>query len=146
VPQIGRLELAIGFNNIEQVFKADKVLKEAEVIKFKQGEEKTLKFHLDKRNFSQILSLFPLLKSEEFKTLLPRESESKEDYFEVIDFALEKGSYLVKNTTIKMAITVNGKIIKQTGGWEQNNTVYFNIPLERLLFLDPPLDLLVQFQ
>jgi len=146
LPSIGRLELEIGFQNIEQIFTADKVLAQAEVVKYVQGSTKTLSFHLDKNNFTQILSLFPLFQTEEFKTLLPREAESKEDYFDMLDFALDDGAELLKNTTIKFSVTVNGRIIKQSGGYQQNNTIYFSLALERLLFLSTPIDFSIQFQ
>jgi len=146
LPSIGWLELEIGFQNIEQIFTADKVLAQAEVVKYVQGSTKTLSFHLDKNNFTQILSLFPLFQTEEFKTLLPREAESKEDYFDMLDFALDDGAELLKNTTIKFSVTVNGRIIKQSGGYQQNNTIYFSLALERLLFLSTPIDFSIQFQ
>jgi hypothetical protein len=138
--------LGISFQNIKQIFTADKVLAQAEIVKFVQGNPKILSFHLDKHNFSQILSLFPLFQTEEFKTLLPQEGESKEDYFDMLDFALDDGAALLKNTTIKLSVTVNGRIIKQSGGFIKSNTVYFSLALERILFLSSPIDFSVQFQ
>jgi hypothetical protein len=146
IPSTGRLELGISFQNIEQIFTADKVLAQTKVVTYVQGNIKTLSFHLDKNNFAQILTLFPLFQTEEFKTLLPRENESKEDYFDMIDFALDDGAELVKNTTIKLTVSVNGNIITQSGGRQQNNTVHFSLPLERLLFLSTPVDYFIKFQ
>ncbi|MBN1797019.1 MAG: hypothetical protein JW822_00460 [Spirochaetales bacterium] len=146
VSSIGRLELGISFQNIKQIFAADKVLAQTEIVKFVQGNTKILSFHLDKHNFSQILTLFPLFQTKEFKTLLPQEGESKEDYFDMLDFALDDGAALLKNTTVKFTVTVNGRIIKQSGGVKQNNTVYYSLALERILFLSSPTDYSIHFQ
>jgi hypothetical protein len=146
VPKTGRLELSLRFRDIKKIFTADKALAQAQVVRYVPGSTNTLTFHLDTKNFKQVFGLFPLLGSQEFKTLLPREGESKEDYFDVLNFALDNGSALVKNTVITLAIQVNGTVISQSGGEQKGNTVYFSLPLERVLFPEPPLELSLQFK
>jgi hypothetical protein len=146
VPEKGKLELELYFRDIKRIFSSDKILSKAQVVNFVPGTTNTLHFHLDRENFTQILGLFPLLQTKEFKTLLPRESESKEDYFDVIDFALDDGAALVKNTVIRFDISVNGTVVSQTGGYRNGNTVSYSLPLERILFPDTPIEFSLQFK
>ncbi len=146
VPKKGRLELALRFRDIKKIFTADKALAQAQVVRYVTGSTNTLTFHLDTHNSKQVFGLFPLLGSQEFKTLLPREGENKEDYFDVLNFALDGGATLVKNTLIRLSVHVNGTIVSQKGGEQKGNAVYFPLPLERVLFPEPPLEFSLHFK
>jgi len=147
-PNQDRLELDFNFQNIEDIFRTDKVLSSTQVITFKHNKNnKIVHLHLDKENFNQLFSIFPFLEEEIIKSLLPYPKQTKKDYLETIDFAIyDEGAYLVRQSNIRVAITVHGQIIEQKGGIIYGNTVVFNIPLERILYPDPAIDYFIVFR
>ncbi len=115
----------------------------------------TIRFHLDRENLQALTSLPPLRDNPLLLALIPkgtsRVTEAQE--LELLEYAFgdysPKGSTVgavVRASTIRVTLTVEGRIVSQLGGSVQGNTVVFTLPLLRLLTLEQPIDYEVTFQ
>jgi hypothetical protein len=147
-PAPERLEMELSFRSIEKLFAAPD--KPQSILTLRKGAEgTTLRAHLDRKNFSQLLELAPFLKNPLFEGLGPQENDdaTEAEYLELIDLALgEGGSAALKASTIETTITVKGKVVAQTGGAPVAGGVVFRIPLLRVLLLDKALDYSLTFK
>jgi hypothetical protein len=147
-PSPDRLEMELGFRSIEKLFAAPD--KPQTILTLKKGPEgTTLRAHLDRKNFSQLLELAPFLKNPLFEGLGPQENDdtTEAEYLELIDLALgEGGSTALKASVIETTILVKGKVVAQTGGSVVSGGVVFRIPLLRVLLLNKPLDYSLTFK
>ena len=147
-PSPDRLEMELEFRSIEKLFAAPE--KPQTILTLKQGPDgTTLRAHLDRKNFSQLLELAPFLKNPLFEGLGPQENDNttEAEYLELIDLALgEGGSTALKASVIETTIAVKGKVVAQTGGSTVPGGVVFRIPLLRVLLLDKPLDYSLTFK
>ncbi len=147
-PSPDRLEMELGFRSIEKLFAAPE--KPQTILTLKKGPDgTTLRAHLDRKNFSQLLELAPFLKNPLFEGLGPQENDdtTEAEYLELIDLALgEGGSVALKASTIDTTILVKGQVVAQTGGTPVNGGVLFRIPLLRVLLLNKPLDYSLTFK
>jgi len=57
----------------------------------------------------------------------------------------DSGPAALKASAIDIEVTVDGKVLGQTGGVQKGNTVDFHIPLVQLLLLPKPLDYSITF-
>jgi len=147
-PSPERLEMELAFRSIEKLFAAPEKPQTILTLK-KAAEDTTLRAHLDRKNFSQLLELAPFLKNPLFEGLGPQENDdaTEAEYLELIDLALgEGGSAALKSSVIETTIAVRGKIISQSGGTPIAGGVVFRIPLLRVLLLDKPLDYSLTFK
>jgi hypothetical protein len=147
-PSPDRLEMELAFGSIEKLFAAPD--KPQTILTLKKGPNgTTLRAHLDRKNFSQLLELAPFLKNPLFEGLGPQENDdtTEAEYLELIDLALgEGGSAALKASVIETTILVKGQVVAQTGGSVVNGGVVFRIPLLRVLLLNKPLDYSLTFK
>jgi len=147
-PSPERLEMELAFQSIEKLFAAPGKPQTILTLK-KSPEGTTLRAHLDRKNFSQLLELAPFLKNPLFEGLGPQENDdaTEAEYLELIDLALgEGGSTALKASLIETTVAVKGKVVAQTGGTAVPGGVVFRIPLLRVLLLDKPLDYSLTFK
>ncbi len=144
------LEGTFEFLDIEDVFKAEARLTQAGVMSFSEKNGvKTVQLHLDKENFKQIASLLPGQGSSLIDVFGPLENEdtTEEEYLEMLEFMLgEEGPRGVQASLIELRVKVKGKVLAQTGGEIDGNSVVFKIPLLKVLLLDQPLDYSITFK
>ena len=144
------LEGEFTFSNIEDVFKSEVRLSEAGVISFaKNNGVSTVRLHLNKDSFKQISSFLPGKENALIDVFGPAENEdtSESDYLEMLEFMLgDKGPAGVKASFIELRVKVKGKILSQSGGKIEGNSVLFRIPLLQVLLLDRPLDYSIAFE
>jgi hypothetical protein len=147
-PSPERLEMELDFRSIEKLFSAPEKPQTILTLK-KAAEGTTLRAHLDRKNFSQLLELAPFLKNPLFEGLGPQENDdaTEAEYLELIDLALgEGGAAALKASVIETTIAVKGKVLAQTGGSAVPGGVVFRIPLLRVLLLDKSLDYSLTFK
>jgi hypothetical protein len=141
-PSPERLDMELAFDSVEKLFAAAD--KPQTILNLKQGAQgTTLRAHLDRKNFPQLLELAPFLKNPLFEGLGPQENDNttEAEYLELIDLALGKGgAAALKASFIDTTILVKGRVVAQTGGTPVPGGVAFRIPLLRVLLLDKPLD------
>jgi len=147
-PSPERLEMDLAFTSVEKLFAGEG--KNQTILTFSQaGGTSTLKAHLDRKNFPQLLELAPFLKNPVFEGLGPQVNDdaTEAEYLELIDLALgDGGAAALKASYIETTITVKGKVVAQTGGTPTAGGVVFRIPLLRVLLLDKPLDYSLSFK
>jgi hypothetical protein len=149
-PTADSLDLEIAYTSLQNVFAQNDTLKSAGAIVYSESAgQKTVKLHLDRSNYTQLSSLFPLLKDPVLAGLGPQVNDtiSDDDYLSMIKFTIgDDGPTLVKKSFITLTIAPEGAIVSQTGGTVTGGAVVFRIPLLRLLVLDKPLDFSVTFK
>jgi hypothetical protein len=144
------LEMDIAFRSIEKVFAREEKLKQAGIVSFaKAADGYSVRFHLDRANFDQVLEFLPFLKNPLFEGLAPQEGDvtTEAEYLEMIDLALgEGGSRTLKASAIETRVTVKGTLVSQQGGTVSGGVVAYKVPLLRVLLLDKPLDYSILFR
>jgi len=147
-PSPERLDMDLAFVSVEKLFAAAD--KPQTILTLKQDAQgTTLRAHLDRKNFSQLLELAPFLKNPLFEGLGPQENDNttEAEYLELIDLALgQGGAAALKASFIETTILVKGQVVAQTGGKPVAGGVLFRIPLLRILLLDKPLDYSVTYK
>jgi hypothetical protein len=147
-PSPERLDMELAFTSVEKLFAAAD--KPQTILSLKQGAQgATLRAHLDRKNFSQLLELAPFLKNPLFEGLGPQENDNttEAEYLELIDLALgDGGAAALKASSIETTIAVKGKVVAQSGGTPVTGGVVFRIPLLRVLLLDKALDYSLTFK
>ncbi len=142
-PDPATLEMELDFRSIEEVFSSEQELQESGVIRFERvSQGYSVRFHLDRKNFSSIMKFMPALQNPLFEGLGPQENDdtTEEEYLELMDLALgDGGADSVRNSYIETKVTVRGTLVSQTGGKISPGGVTFTIPLIRVLLLDKPL-------
>ncbi len=148
-PTPNSLDLEIGYTSLADVFAGEKTLKGSGALVYSEaGGTKTVRMHLDRSNYTQLASLFPLLNDPTVAGMGPQVNDTITDaeYLDMIGFTLgDDGPPLLKKSFIALTIDPEGQIISQQGGTIIGGTVTFRIPLLRLLVLDKPLDYSVTF-
>jgi hypothetical protein len=149
-PSSDVLDIELSYRSVRDVFADDRTLTSTGVVVYSEsGGVKTLKFHLDKSNFSRLSTLFPALSDPVFAGMGPQPNDevSEEEYLQMIEFSLgAEGPALMKRSYVTLTIRPEGSIVSQTGGRVSGDSVVFKIPLLRVLVLDKPLDYSVSFK
>ncbi len=149
-PNPATLEMSLSFLSIEEVFSSEQELQESGVIRFERvSQGYSVRFHLDRKNFSSIMKFMPALQNPLFEGLGPQENDdtTEEEYLELMDLALgDGGADSVRDTYIETKVTVRGTLVSQSGGKISPGGVTFTIPLIRVLLLDKPLDYSLVFK
>jgi hypothetical protein len=144
------LEMDIAFRSIERVFAREEKLQQAGIVSFaKVAQGYSVRFHLDRSNFGQVLEFLPFLQSPLFEGLAPQEGDdmTESEYLEMIELALgEEGAKSLKASTIETRVAVKGTLVSQEGGTVSGGVVTYRIPLLRVLLLDKPLDYSIVFR
>jgi hypothetical protein len=147
------LELNLAFKNIDDLVRGQKELTDTGIVTFRNDAgTRTLRFHLDQKNFAKIAALVPSSDGST-ETILgvfgPQQgvTVTEAEYLETMAFTLgDPGPQGIKDSSITAAVTVNGKLVSQKGGTVKGNTVTFQIPLLKLLILNEPLDYEIVFK
>jgi len=153
VPGPQELRIRLGFSSLDALVRGEQKLAESGIVTFRNdGGQRTLRLHLDRKNYAAIASIMP---SEDGSTETimsvfgPQEgvSVTEAEYLETMEFTLgEEGPEALKKSAVEIAVTVNGTLVSQKGGTVKGNTVTFRIPLLKVLMLDEPLDYEVVFR
>lgn len=149
-PDPATLEMDLSFRSIEEVFSGEQELQASGVIRFERvSQGYSVRFHLDRKNFSSIMKFMPALQNPLFEGLGPQENDdtTEAEYLELMDLALGGGGAdSVRNSYIETKVTVRGTLVSQSGGKISPGGVTFTIPLIRVLLLDRPLDYSLVFK
>ena len=146
----GGLEGYFTFENISDVFAAQEELTEAGIISLtSSGRNKIMRVRLNKGNYSQISTLFPVVDNPLFEMFGPQEGEdiTEGEYVEMVELAFGEASARgLKRSFIELKVTIEGTVVAQTGGRIQGRSVIFKIPLIKVLLLNEPLEYTVVFR
>ncbi len=142
----GELSLSLSFSDIAVFTVPGDIWPAGSPLSYTDGPKKTLRLRLDKSVMNRILTAFFNFKATELETFLPRDGESQTEYEGNLDFALEGGALLFRNSRITFQITVDGTILEHNGTLKGKNTVTFSVPLGSVLFLDKPVEYFILFQ
>jgi hypothetical protein len=153
IPRPEELQIRLGFKSIDELARGQKELTETGIVSFRNdGGTRTLKLHLDQKNFAKLSSLLPSSDGSS-ETILsvfgPQEgvSVTEAEYLETMEFTLgEEGPAALTASFIDLAVAVNGTLVSQKGGTTKGNTVSFRIPLLKVLILNEPLDYEIVFK
>ncbi|UCF98570.1 MAG: hypothetical protein JSV89_03305 [Spirochaetaceae bacterium] len=149
-PTPDTLNMKLQFTSIEEVFASEQELQQSGIIRFeKVSQGFSVRFHLDRKNFSAVMTFIPALQNPLFEGLGPQENDdtTEEEYYELMDLALgEGGADSVRNAYIETKVTVRGNLVSQSGGKITADGVIFTVPLIRVLLLDKPLDYSLVFK
>ena len=141
----GTLSLALSFADVSVFARPGELWPDGSPFSFTQDARKTLRLRLDKAVMYRVITSFFNFKSSELEVFLPRENESRREYEDNLDFALDGGAALFRNSTITFQVTVPGAIQSHNGKLQGTNTVQFSVPLGTLLFLDKPVEYYVTY-
>ena len=148
-PSKDRLELELGFRSLQDLFTGDPKLQAAGILSLSSKDGlTTIRMHLDRSNFPQLMEAVPFLKNPLFAGLGPQENDNttEQEYYQMIDLALgQGGAAALKASSIDTTISLQGKLVSQTGGTPTADGVKFHIPLIRVLLLDKPLDYSISY-
>jgi hypothetical protein len=108
------------------------------------GAQKTLTFHLDRKNIARLPELMPSMDSSFFEMLAPPslygDEISEQEYRDnsLALFVGQKNLPAVDKSGAEIRITPPGKIVSQTGGRIEGNTFIANLPMLTVLVLEKP--------
>ena len=74
------------------------------------------------------------------------QGESRSEYEQNLDFALDDGAALFKKSRIYFQVQVAGTILKHNGTLVNKKTVAFSVPLGSVLFLKNPVVYFIEYQ
>jgi hypothetical protein len=138
------LEVELAYRSVDEVYGSVESVKKSGILVYAEsGGQKSLKVHIDRKNFKDLAAVFPAMNSAAFEGIAPQEQDTitESEYLEMIEFTLGKdGPAAVKASFFDLVVKPEGVIVSQTGGTVANGAVTFRIPLIRLLVLDKPLD------
>lgn len=144
-----QLRMGIRFSSIDDLIKNEDTIAQTDILRFTKGPEgQTLAIYLDKENYRQLYTLFPMLDNPLFEGLGPTEEEIKEDeYVEMMVGVLgNEGPDILRNSMVDLKVTVKGTLVSQTGGETDGNTVTFRLPLLKVLLLNQTVEYSLTFQ
>ena len=152
-PSPERLEMRLTFADLQAAFEpADPGPGEdaTPLISLTGDARRTLSVHLDRDNYHQLTSLFPVLEHPLVVSLGPQPDleVSDEEYLEMMQFVLgDEGPPAVRASEVTVRVEVEGRVVEQHGGELQaDGSVLIRIPLLRILVLDQPLDYRIVFE
>jgi len=149
-PTRGVLVLQLDFQDAQRIFGSNTTLAQAGIISIaRNGNRSTLRFHLDRDNFSELGSIVPILHDPLVASLGPQQNEriSEGEYLEMMGFVLgDGGPGELRRSTIETRVRVDGRIISQIGGVIEGSEVVFRTPLLSVLLLAQPLDYQIVFE
>lgn len=148
-PSQGVLEGSVSFTDIAKVFAGQAALSGSDIVYFrKEGGLDTLKLHITRQNFDRVAQLMGIKASPLYQMFGPDQNAatSVSDLDQMMVYVLgEKGPAELAASAIDVTVTVQGRIVSQTGGSVDGNSVRFHIPLVKLLLLSAPLDYSITF-
>jgi hypothetical protein len=149
-PTPASLDLVLGFESLQDVVRGTDTLANAgAIVVVDAADRRTLRLHLDRATYGQIVSLFPPLRDPLFAQLGPQGTGqvTESDYLSMIRFSIgDDAPGLVRKSFFTLTVQPAGEILSQSGGTLNGNEVVFRIPVLRILVLDKPLDYSVTFR
>jgi hypothetical protein len=143
----GELSLSLAFQDVSVFVAPGELWPKGSPLSYtSSGSQKTLRLRFDETALRKIISSFFNFKATELESFLPRVGESRKEYEENLDFALEGGAKLFNASLISFQVRVEGEILEHNGTLKNKNTVAFTVPLASVLFLNQPLDYSITFQ
>jgi hypothetical protein len=143
-PEPDVLEVELAYRSVEEVYGSVESVKKSGLLVYSEwGGQKSLKVHIDRKNFKELSAVFPVMNNAAFEGIAPQEQDTitESEYLDMIQFTLgPDGPAALKGSFIDLVVKPEGMIVSQTGGKVANGSVTFRIPLIRLLLLDKPLD------
>ncbi|MBN1522898.1 MAG: hypothetical protein JW904_00335 [Spirochaetales bacterium] len=141
------LELVVSFTHINTLISSQNFFGKSKMISFTTVQNvNTLNLHFDQHIFELFLDEMSMFSPEDYEYFLPQKNETKESYFETLDFSLENGAQLLKNSTISVEISAPGEIVNHNGKKIRPNTIQFLLPLEYIVFPEKPRDFFIQYK
>jgi hypothetical protein len=145
-PSAGDLELSFAFKNLAVFAKPGDLSPQGGLLTVGSGERKSVRLRLDKATVNNILTSFINVKGSEVEYFLPQAGETKQDYYDNLDFAFDSGAALFRKSVITFLVTVDGTIVEHNGVLKSKSSVQFSVPLENVLFLDKPVEYYVVYK
>ena len=153
IPKPEELEIQLAFRSIDDLVRGQKELTDTGIVTFKNdGGTRTLRLHLDQKNFARISAFLPSSDGST-ETILgvfgpqPGVTITEAEYLETMQFTLgDEGPKAIQASFIDIAVAVNGKLVSQKGGTVKGNTVTFRMPLLKILVLNEALDYEIVFK
>ena len=110
----------------------------------------TLRVHLDRDNYRELTSLFPVLDHPLLVSLGPQQDLEVTDaeYLEMMGFVLgDEGPPAIEASAVTVRVAIDGRILEHDGGeLQEDGSLLITIPLLRILVLDEPLDYTIVFE
>ncbi len=144
-----KLTMKLTFASIDKLISHEDTLVESDILTLTQSNAgQTLSIYLDKSNFKQLYTLFPMLNNPLLEGLGPSEEPTDEqEYMDMMAGVLgNEGPGLLKASKVDLVVSVKGQLVQQTGGRVAGNTVTFSLPLLRVLLLNEALDYSLTFK
>lgn len=149
-PTPASLDLELGFDSLADAVQKEALLSGVGAITLEEdGEQTTLRLHLDRSTYGQIAALFPPLQDPMIQQLGPQGTGNvtEQDYLSMIGFSIgEEAPGQLRRSFITLTVRPEGEIVSQSGGTVGGGAVVFRIPVLRVLVLDKPLDYSVTFR
>jgi hypothetical protein len=142
----GDLSFSLSFQDVTVFTKPGKLWPRGSPLTYTGGRRKSLRLKLNKEILNRILTAFFRFDSTELETFLPRDGESRQEYEENLDFAVDGGADLFRKSRIHFHILVAGTVLKHNGTLTGKNRVTFSVPLESILFLTRPVEYFIEYQ
>ena len=110
----------------------------------------TLRVHLDRDNYRELTSLFPVLDHPLLVSLGPQQDleVTDDEYLEMMGFVLgDDGPPAIEASAVTVRVAIDGRILEHDGGeLQEDGSLLITIPLLRILVLDEPLDYTIVFE
>ncbi len=149
-PEELRLEVAFAFADALAMFPSPSLLWEAGIVTFEEVDEGTrIRLYLDRDNYKQIKSIFPILDNPFVVAMGPDENAeiTSDDYLTMMGFLLKpEVADTIPESVITIRLTVDGELVSQRGGRIEDGVAIFELNLLDLLLLHEPVDLEVVFR
>ena len=143
IPTKTSMEVDISYKSIKTLFTDDSLAGTGVATYTESAGTKTLKFHLDKDNFTKLAVVFPVLSDPLFAGMGPQPNEkmTEDEYLKMIEYSLgADGAAQLAKSFIIITMKPEGQIVSQSGVTLSDGSVVFKIPLIKVLVLNTPLD------
>lgn len=119
-----------------------------------QGNVKTLRVELSRATWPAVASLPPLQEDPLLATLGLQGGKpyTEAEYLNLLEYAFADFASkaqvraALEDAMVTVTITVQGRLISQSGGEREGNSVVYRIPLLRIVTLEKPIDLSLSFE
>ena len=150
-PAEHRVEVAFAFEDAQAILPSPDEIAVARIVTVDEVEEGSrVRLYFDLDNYRLLAEVFPLLDDPTIRAMGPEENTeiTQEDYLSMMGFILgPAGPQAIADSSITIRVTVDGVLVSQRGGREEEGgVVVFEVPLLDLLLLHEPIDLEVVFR
>ena len=138
------------FPNLKDLMTHKPELIESGVIAYRpRGSGYEIDIHVSRENIEQIYRVLHLDGNPLVDMFGPHANEAttEAEYLEMMEFVLgEDGPSGIKSSVIELKVSIQGRILSQTGGTQIGNSVVYQIPLIEALLLEEPLNYSLVFE